>query len=441
LSTKGLGLAFRVPSGQLRRQSADFRNGAIVVTPEQKFRNVKAFEDLVKVAALGGGPIAPLTAWFSLAPIQPTGGHWFFSFECPACRRASPLFRDFSEGHLGSPFRNCGVQAICYFCKANVLCASEGIGPIRWPLEPGQNPPKSEYKNRLARKYVDDPEYQPLSGLLHHYTSFSAFSSILKSRSLWATNIRYLEDSSESELGLARIRQVAEEARETSTGIDAEFLTYVIEWLSRPRSESASVYVLSFSKDHNKWGQWKSFTTYGQGICLSINSVLLVRNMQAQGWTFQNCRYHGVSQLTWADAILSRMRREAVTNDSGVEERRREGFDTIFRTCLPDLLQVAATIKHGAFVDESEVRFISPMIDIGDKRVSYRTRTGRKTHIPYVEFRLADDEGNVSIEEVMVGPGPEQDLVQSSVMTNLKENAVRAPWRVTLSDIPYRELP
>ena len=412
-----------------------------MVTPAQKSKNVKAFEDVVKVAALGGGPIAPLTEWYSLAPIQPTGGYWYFSFECPACRRPCPLFRDFSDGHLGSPFTNCGVQAICNFCKASLRCASEAIRPIQWPLEPGQSPPRSEYANRVTRKYVEDPQYQPLAGPLHHYTSITALSSILKSKSFWATNIRYLEDSSESELGLARVRQVAEEARETSTDIDAEILTHLIEWLDRPRSESASIYVLSLSKDHNRLSQWKGFTTYGQGICLSIDSMLLVKRMQAQGWTFQNCRYNRTSQLTWADAILSRIRREAATNYSGVEEDKKKGFDTVLQNCLPDLLQVAATIKHDAFVDESEVRFISPMINISDDRVSYRTRPGRTTRIPYVEFILADNVENLSIAEVMVGPGPEQHLVKSSIVTSLKENGVRAPWRVSLSDIPYRELP
>jgi len=237
------------------------------------------------------------------------------------------------------------------------------------------------------------------------------------------------------------MRQVAEEAHATSTGIDAEILTYLSEWLGGLTSQSESVYVLSMSKDHNKLSQWKGFTTYGQGVCLSIDSVLLVKRMQAQGWTFQNCRYNLMSQLTWADAILSRIRREAATNYSGIEGEKKKIFDSVLQKCLPDLLQVAAIMKHRAFVDESEVRFISPMINISDSWVSYRTRPGRATRIPYVEFRLADDPENLSIDEVMVGPGPEQHLVKSSIVTSLKENSVRAPWRVSLSDIPYRELP
>ncbi|MFZ1013297.1 MAG: DUF2971 domain-containing protein, partial [Terracidiphilus sp.] len=110
------------------------------------------------------------------------------------------------------------------------------------------------------------------------------------------------------------MRQIAEEARRTAKGIDSEILDYIIEWLGKPLSEGAAVYVLSFSEAHNQLSQWRGYTSYGQGVCLSIDSGQLVKRMQAQGWTFQNCRYSQASQLAWADAILSRFRREAATN-------------------------------------------------------------------------------------------------------------------------------
>jgi hypothetical protein len=408
------------------------------VTPEQRAKNVKAFEDVVKVAAYGYSPIAPPTAWYSLAPIRPTGGYWYFSSECPSCKRASPMFRDASDGHLGNPFANYGVQAVCYFCKAEFRCPSESIRSIQWPLDPGQIPPKSEYANRIARRYVDDPEYRPLHGPLHHYTSVDALLSIVKSRALWATNVRYLNDSSESELGLKLIRRIAGEARNTAAGIDFEILTQLVDWLDRPRSDAASVYVLSFSEAHNQLSQWRGYTRHGQGVCLSIDSGLLVNRMQAQGWTFQNCRYNQPSQLAWADAILSRIRREAATNYSGIEENKPNGFETVLENTLSDLLQVAATIKHDAFAREREVRFISPVIDIGDHSVRYRP--GRTTRIPFVEFALAAGEDSLSIHEIMVGPGPAQHSLRLSVIDALKQNRVNGPCVLSVSEIPYREL-
>lgn len=412
-----------------------------MATAEQKSTNVRAFEDLVKVAAFGGGPIAPLTSWYSLGEIEPIGGYWYFSFNCPSCERDSPLFRDFSDGHLGSPFRSCGVRASCFFCKVELRCASEALRPIQWPLEPGEAPPRSEFAYRVARKYSSDPEYQPLVVPLQHYTSVAALTSILRSKCLWATNVGYLGDTSERELGLARVRQVAYEARETTTGLDAEILTHLLEWLSGPTVESASVYVLSLSRDSNKLSQWRGFTTYGEGVCLAFNSGQLVRRMQAQGWTFQNCRYTQTSQLTWADAILSRIRREGAMAYARGDENRTSTLHRVFQTCLPDLIQVATTIKHRAFVDESEVRFISPVIDIDDKRVRYRTRPGKSTRIPYVEFGLADDEGNVSVEEIMVGPGPQQHVVREAIEVSLQQAGVGTRCRVSVSDTPYRELP
>lgn len=409
-----------------------------MVTPEQKTKNVEAFETVIKVAALGDAPVAPLTDWYSLAPIEPTGGHWYFSFECQACQRVSPMFRDFSDGHLGNPFANYGVQAVCYFCKQSSRCPSECIRSAQWSLQPGQPPVRSEYASRVARKYKEDPEYRPLSGPLHHYTSVDALLSIVRTKSLWATNVRYLNDSSESELGLALMREVAEEARTTATGIDSEILAYLVEWLDSRRPENAAVYVLSFSTAHNQLSQWRGYTKYGQGVCLSIDSGLLVRRMQAQGWTFQNCRYKRTSQLTWADAILSRVRREAATRIFGAGQYKKDELDAVLHNCLSDLLQVAATIKHQAFEQEHEVRFISPMMNSNDPRIAYRP--GGSMPIPYVNFRLAHDAGDLVLHEVMVGPGSTQELIRASITKALKHEGSKGPCTVSLSQIPYREL-
>jgi hypothetical protein len=154
-----------------------------------------------RLPPFGGGPIPPLTHWYTLGLIKPTGGLWYFCFNCPGCQRVSPMFRDFSEGDLGNPFTKYGVDITCHFCGANVRCASESFKSAQWPLEPGQSPPKTEYANRVARKHIFDPEYRPLSGPLHHYTSLPVLLSIIRNKRLFATNIRYLRDSTEMSWG------------------------------------------------------------------------------------------------------------------------------------------------------------------------------------------------------------------------------------------------
>lgn len=408
------------------------------MTPEQKANNVRAFENLIKSAVFGGVQVAPLHDWFSLAPITPEGGYWYFSFECPQCRKTSPMFRDFSDGNLGNPFVNYGFNAVCIFCNSNVKCASENVTSSQWPLEPGEEAPESEYAHNPTQKYKDDPELRPLSGPLHHYSSLDALLSIVKTKALWATNVHYLNDASESELGLDLMREIASEARKTAEGIDAEFLTFFLEWLDSRMFESASVYVLCFSEAHNQLSQWRGYTAHGRGICLSIDSTLLVKRMQALGWTFQPCRYNKTSQLTWAESILSRLRREAASNRPKIKNKI-DRFDAVINSSLSDLLQVAATIKNGAFSEEREVRFISPMISIADQRVSYRA--GRTTLIPYIEFYLAEEDDDFAIHEIMVGPSPTQHLTRTAIEGFVTQtNHIKNPCEVSTSQIPYREL-
>jgi hypothetical protein len=234
------------------------------------------------------------------------------------------------------------------------------------------------------------------------------------------------------------MKEVVEQARSTATGIDSEILAFAAEWLDGRKLDSAAVYVLSLSAAHNKLSQWRGYTRYGQGVCLSIDSALLVRRMQTQGWTFQNCRYQRTSQLTWADAILSRLRREAAMRFAGNGHYTRDDFDAALQPCLSDLLQVAATIKHEAFEQEHEVRFISPMISIGDHRIAYRQ--AKTTPVPYVEFHLADSTEELMLHEIMVGPGAQQELVRAAIAERLKHERIASPCTLSLSQIPYREL-
>ena len=122
----------------------------------------------------------------------------------------------------------------------------------------------------------------------------------------------------------------------------------------------------------------------------------------------------------------------------GIEGEKKNCFNVVLQNCLSDLLQVAATIKNEAFAEEREVRFISPMINVGDERIAYRV--GRTALIPYVQFGLVDGEADLVIHEIMVGPSPTQHLTQSSIVGVVKQNRLKEPCIVSLSQIPYREL-
>jgi hypothetical protein len=157
--------------------------------------------------------------------------------------------------------------------------------------------------------------------------------------------------------------------------------------------------------------------------------------MQAQGWTFQNCRYGQQSQLTWADAILSRMRTLASVKLGATEASRVARFDEVLNDTMPDLLQVAATIKHSAFAAERETRFISPMIQAGDPRIRHFVKG--KLSIPYVHFDLGP--APLAVHQVIVGPGPDQQSMQARAGALLRETGAAGPCILGATSIPYRE--
>ena len=110
----------------------------------------------------------------------------------------------------------------------------------------------------------------------------------------------------------------------------------------------------------------------------------------------------------------------------------------MFQSCLPTLLQVAATIKHEGFSEEREWRFISPMINTGDERIHHRTgRSGRP--IPYVHFSLAGDSEDLVVHEIMVGPGKTQDEIHARIVDLVRANRVGLTGAISTCEIPYRD--
>jgi len=95
--------------------------------------NTSALESQVKLAAEVGGPLPPLDETFPLSKIKPNTDTWYFSVECPKCRRTSPIFRDYSDGKLGNPFTGRGaVVAACHFCAHQIRAAPPAIASVLW---------------------------------------------------------------------------------------------------------------------------------------------------------------------------------------------------------------------------------------------------------------------------------------------------------------------
>lgn len=282
-----------------------------------------------------------------------------------------------------------------------------------------------------------DPEYRPLRGPLYHYTSLDALLSILQRRSLWATNVAYLNDASEVRYGCNLMSEMVVERAKSASVPEREFLDHLRAFLQLDVAHQLPIYVLCFSEQRDQLSQWRGYTPHGRGVSVGFNSGALIRRMQKLGWQWQACYYGRPGQSAYAQAIVTRLCR--VAEQGRGNEDKQTFFDRVIHENVHDLLQVAAMIKNPVFAEEKEWRLMSPVVGYDDKAVQYRA--GRSTLLPYVEFPLAaDDSEPIHVSEVILGPTPAGSLSEWAALKMIMSKNVKLDIGVSSSSIPFRQL-
>jgi hypothetical protein len=83
--------------------------------------------------------------------------------------------------------------------------------------------------------------------LLYHYTSTDSFLSILDSGEMWASHIRYLNDTSEQRLAWRQLKARLLERLESAVANDREHLETLKALVENPLE--LDMYILSFAQD------------------------------------------------------------------------------------------------------------------------------------------------------------------------------------------------
>jgi hypothetical protein len=77
-------------------------------------------------------------------------------------------------------------------------------------------------------------------------------------------------------------------------------------------------------------------------------------------------------------------------------------------------MRIAPALKNPSFEEEQEWRLIRGPFEAPDKQV--RFRPGKYAVIPYREFVLADPDAALEFEEVIVGPNPDPEQAENSLL-------------------------
>ncbi len=267
----------------------------------------------------------------------------------------------------------------------------------------------------------DHLENQVSPEILYHYTSQSGLIGMLKTRSIWASKIHYLNDSREFALALDLARRELQRRMrvEPSEG-DLGRLKLLQDSIDTIRG--VNVCVCSFSELGDSLSQWRGYGGGKAGFSVGFSGEWFTRVKETLGFSLTPCIYDPEEQR--------RLIREAIdeilaTNaDAGSDYwDPNRGYWDLDRprtfVILPNagkhfadrLAEIAPLVKHESFADEKEWRLVSQPISVYE----LEHRPGESMIIPYYSIPIGSESEIESIREIVVGPTPHPDLSTDSV--------------------------
>jgi DUF2971 family protein len=243
--------------------------------------------------------------------------------------------------------------------------------------------------------------------VLYHYTTQRGLLGIAASKSLWATSLHRLADSSEfsgaRDLGQAQLAQ--------SLPSDAQLALHLKQALQS--IARVNIYVGCFSEDGDRLSQWRAYCRDGGGVSLGFDPVELRALAAAQGFTLVKCIY----DPTTAMAVIHELIQDAiVAHEAGVP------LDKISETFIGWLYQIAPAIKHWSFSEEREWRLVSWPKRMDDPRVRYRE--GDTLITPSFDLSLVGADGRMRLVEAYTGPSRYAELAATTVSNFLHSQQI-----------------
>ena len=323
-------------------------------------------------------------------------------------------------------------------------------------------------------KTADEPEE------LFHYTSVEGLLGIVRDRSIWASNIFYLNDTSELNYAFDLFREALQNTLPTSglsadppemTGLLSSFAatelqpgsgssrgvgvigrsgllggglaSYALALAQNPSQELVlrmldildhdfvalagdNLFVCSFSETGDLLSQWRGYCQNDAGYSIGFKFSSLAQIMtRALPGRLQKCIYNRPEQLLLVTGAIKRALGDLKSKPTPEEE------NSIVGKLFTEFLNLAPTLKHPQFSEEKEWRFVTRTKD-------QKFRAGKSMIVPFTEIRLTGKEGDFPLSKLVVGPTRDPSLAKNAVEKFLKASIGKTTCEILSSTIPYR---
>lgn len=268
-------------------------------------------------------------------------------------------------------------------------------------------------------------------GLVYHYTTQAGLMGILDSKTLWASNLRHLNDRREFTFAMSVAERVL-------AGLDTDryptLIDYLMGQIRREGFDDTRTFVASFSERPDQLSQWRSYGG-GGGFCLAFEAPQLEME-EAHYGRWGRCEYALPGQEELIREVLEPLSLPTRSQMADVvfedlPEWRMESDQFLSEGLYMDIEYYAPLIKHPGFVEEAEWRIIAQPLDYPVEGAKWRA--GPFSPTPYLEVSGVI----AALREVIVGPNPEPRATEAAVLALLRATGF-TDVEVKISDTPLR---
>lgn len=274
---------------------------------------------------------------------------------------------------------------------------------------------------------------------LYHYTSLTGLMGIVESKMLRASDIRYMNDSTELKHLLVLLSDEIN-IRLNAGSAFAQLLNQFSQWLSHRIVDGPMLFGASFRANGNLLSQWRGYSTHGKGVSLGFNPKYVLDCAAYHDFSVGKCIYNPEEQKQIARQIVNSVENTAKSNHADYVQAAIPDFTPIFEFIEGDLLKIAAILKHPSFEEEQEWRVVSPIFTQSNQAPIY-FRESLSMLVPYYAFDFTrnNPEHTLQLQHVFVGPTSNSELSMKSVALYLQRQGCSPTEKISYCRIPYRQ--
>jgi len=266
--------------------------------------------------------------------------------------------------------------------------------------------------------------------VLYHYTTQAGLLGIIRKKEIWATHTQYLNDRREY---LHAIELVQQEIKLRIEKAEDEIIKTTLEEMREALYgiENTNVCVCSFSEVKDSLSQWRAYGEGMSGFAIGFSGGSLAEVFTQQQFYLVPCLYSQIEQVSLVRALVDEVLQENLERDIGGKEL----FVPPGGNLWTYLDRYGPILKDATFSEEKEWRIITKPLMCTFDRFDYRQ--GKSMLIPYYRLPLADSQGRLQIEDVVIGPTPHVEQSKHSLVSFLMSQGL---LQVSVSDsaVPYR---